>query len=139
MEPLDLTIAPPRPPRAMLAGVIFLPRTIDKVRASFDGGALGEYTIEGFSAMLLQHLGIPLDLFMVTVREALDDDAVERFVTASATPDAIASWNAMIGARLPRGGDREAALAAYPWLDPSAEIPLALDALAEDDRRLFAR
>jgi hypothetical protein len=39
MDALDLTKAPPRAPRETLAGVVFLPRTIDKMRATLPGGA----------------------------------------------------------------------------------------------------
>jgi len=63
MRPLDLSIAPPRAPRETLAGVVFLPRTIDKVRATLPGGAIGAYTIPGFSAMMLKTLGIDVDAF----------------------------------------------------------------------------
>jgi hypothetical protein len=41
MTPLNLTVHPPRVPRAELDGLIFLPRTIDKVRATLPGGDIG--------------------------------------------------------------------------------------------------
>src|SRR3989338_3590574 len=46
---MDLTNNFPRSPYDMLAGVVMLPRTIDKARA-FNGGTLGEY-----------HYNCPLD------------------------------------------------------------------------------
>lgn len=69
MTPLDLTAGPPRSPRAELDGVVFLPRTIDKVRA-LSGGNLGEYTIPGFTQMMLDTLGIPLEAFTAAVAVA---------------------------------------------------------------------
>jgi hypothetical protein len=137
MEPLDLSLAPPRAPRAELAGVVFLPRTIDKVRASLTGGTLGVYTIDGFSTMLLDALGISLDAFVNAVRDAADDDAVATFVASHATAEQIAAWNALILARFPRNGDRDAAITVYPWLAEYPELPKAVDVLAEDDRRYF--
>src|ERR1039458_3327751 len=38
MKPMTLSDKPPRKPRAELAGVVFLPRSIDKVRATLPGG-----------------------------------------------------------------------------------------------------
>jgi hypothetical protein len=138
MVPLDLTLAAPRAPREQLADVIFLPRTIDKLRASLPGGNLGAYTIEGFSTMLLDALDIELDALTAVVRDADGDASVAAFVRSETTPERIAAWNAMISERLPRGGDRAAALEVYPWLRDYPELPKALDVLAEDDRRHFA-
>ena len=139
MQPLDLTTAPPRSPREALAGIMFLPRTIDKVRATLPGGALGEYNIPGFSQMMLDALGIELDAFRAAVADAADDAAVAAFVTASTSPDRIEQWNALVRARLPRNGDRDAAHEAYPWLRDRPDLVLALDVLEEDDRQHFAR
>jgi uncharacterized protein DUF5069 len=138
MQPLDLTTAPPRGPRETLAGVVFLPRTIDKVRATLPGGAAGAYNIPGFSEMMLEALGIELDAFRAAVSDAANDDGVAAFVTASTAADRIAEWNALILARLPRNGDRNAAHEAYPWLRERPDLILAVDVLEEDDRQHFA-
>jgi Domain of unknown function (DUF5069) len=138
MEALDLSLAPPRAPRAELAGVVFLPRTIDKVRATLPGGALGAYNVEGFSTMMLDALEIPSDAFVAAVRDAADDADVAAFVATQTTAERIDAWNTLIRERLPRAGDRAAAIAAYPWLQEYTELPKALDVLAEDDRRHFA-
>lgn len=138
MQPLDLTTAPPRAPRESIADVVFLPRTIDKVRATLPGGKVGAYNIAGFSQMLLDGLGIDLDGFTAAVADAANDDAVAAFVTASTSADRIAEWNGFVLARLPRGGDREAAYEAYPWLRERPDLVLALDVLEEDDRQHFA-
>ena len=139
MDPLDLTTAPPRAPRESLAGVMFLPRTIDKVRATLPGGAQGAYNVPGFSQMMLDALGIDVVAFTAAVADAKDDDAVATFVTASTSPDRIEQWNALVLARLPRNGDRNAAFEAYPWLRDRPDLVLALDVLEEDDRQHFAR
>jgi hypothetical protein len=138
MQPLDLTTAPPRGPREALAGIAFLPRTIDKVRATLPGGAAGAYTIPGFSEMMFETLGIELDAFRAAVADAANDDGVAAFVTASTSPDRIAAWNALVLARLPRNGDRNAAYEAYPWLRERPDLILAVDVLEEDDRQHFA-
>ena len=138
MHPLDLSTAPPRAPREALAGVVFLPRTIDKVRATLPGGDPGAYNIPGFSQMMLEALGISVGAFTAAVADAADDNAVAAFVSASTSPDRIAEWNALILARLPRNGDRSAALEAYPWLHERPDLILALDVLEEDDRQHFA-
>ena len=56
MEPLDLSKAPPRRTRDEIAGVVFLPRSIDKFRAALPGGNLSGYTIEGFTEKMLGEL-----------------------------------------------------------------------------------
>jgi hypothetical protein len=89
--------------------------------------------------MMLEGLGIELDAFRAAVADAANDDAVAAFVTASTSPDRIAAWNALVLARLPRNGDRDAALEAYPWLHERPDLVLAVDVLEEDDRRHFAQ
>ena len=139
MKPLDLTTAPPRGPRESLAGILFLPRTVDKVRATLPGGDTGAYDIPGISTMMFDALGIELDDFRAAVADAADDDGVARFVEHATSPERIAAWNAMLAARLPRGGDRNAAYESYPWLRERPDLPLVLDVLEEDDRRHFAQ
>jgi hypothetical protein len=138
MDPLNLSTAPPRAPHADIAGVIFLPRTIDKARAMLPGGDIGEYTIPGLSEMQLERLGIPLDDFVTAVAHASSDEEVGAFVHGACSDEKIAAWNDWIRQRQPRGGDREAAYELYPWLRERPDLIIALDVLAEDDRRLFA-
>lgn len=138
MEPLDLSKAPPRRPRAELAGIVFLPRSIDKVRASLPGGDLGLYTISGFTQMMLDALEIPLDEFTEAVRTATSDDDVAAFVTARAKPGGADLWHDFVMQRRPRGGNLAEALEAYPFLAGRSDIGLSLDVLEEDDRYTFA-
>jgi len=139
MQPLDLTLAPPRAPRVQLNGIVFLPRSIDKARAALPGGNLGEYTIKGFTAMMLDMLGITDKDFIASVHAATTDDEIAAYVLAKANAEQIAAWNAFVSHRLPRNGDRAAALEHYSWLGKRPDLILALDVLEEDDRQLFAR
>jgi hypothetical protein len=62
MEPLDLTISPPRSPRVQLDGLYMLARSIDKIRAQLPGGKPGVYITErGLTKVLLEMLGITHD------------------------------------------------------------------------------
>ena len=139
MQSLDLTLAPPRSPRAELNGIVFLPRSIDKARAALPGGNLGEYTIEGFTTMMLEMFGIADGDFIARVQAATTDDEIAAFVLARASAEQIAAWNVLVSQRLPRNGDRAAALEHYLWLGKRPDLILALDVLEEDDRQIFAR
>jgi hypothetical protein len=139
MKPLDLTVAPPRSPRAELGGITFLPRSIDKVRASLPGGQLGEYTIPGFTQVMFDTFGLSLDSFTAIVAQASSDTDVWNQVRAQITPEMIEKWHAFVLPRQPRGGNREEALQAYPWLKSRPDLILALDVLEEDDRQHFLK
>jgi hypothetical protein len=137
MEPLDLTVAPPRPPRAELAGVIFMPRSIDKVRATLPGGKLGLYNIAGFTQMMLDALLISLESFTACVAKANDDEDVARFVRTNTMAQERTKWNTFLEGREPRGGNRVEAIETYPWLVSRPDLILALDVLMEDDKQIF--
>ncbi|GAC1441787.1 MAG: hypothetical protein NVSMB59_02830 [Vulcanimicrobiaceae bacterium] len=139
MEPLDLSTAPPRAPRAELAGIVFLPRSIDKVRASLPGGHLGPYQIEGFTLTMLESLGISIQDFTESVCTATGDADVAAFVTARAKPGGVDVWHRYVNARRPKNGDLTEAIAAYPFLVGRTETGFSLDVLAEDDAYIFAR
>jgi hypothetical protein len=138
MEPLDLRSAPPRSARAELAGIVFLPRSIDKLRASLPGGELGEYNIEGFTELMFEKLGIDVAAVTAVVADAADDGAIGLYVTERAKPGSIAEWNDFALNREIFRGDRAAAIAEFPWLADLPEMTLSLDFLNEDDRRSFA-
>jgi hypothetical protein len=137
VDALDLRKAPPRRPRAELAGVVFMPRSIDKIRATLPGGELGAYTISGFTATMFDMLGIALDDVTATVRSAASDDDVAAYVREHARPDGIKAWHAYVLAREPRNGNRAEAIAAYPFLADHPDLRLSLDVLEEDDRQTF--
>jgi hypothetical protein len=137
MTPLDLRTAPPRPPRATAGGVIFLPRSIDKARASLPGGHLGEYTLEGITQWMLEKLGLEVPAFTAAVAAARDDDDVVAFVCERTTQPVIDEWNAFIVQRQSRGGNRAEALLAHPWLHARPDLTLSVNVLEEDDRQSF--
>lgn len=137
MDPLDLRLAPPRAPKAELAGLAFLPRSIDKVRATFEGGNLGAYQIEGFTEQILEKIGITVEDFTRTVREAASEADVAAYVTAHAKPEGITEWNTYLHNRVIFNGDRAAAELEFPFLRRRPDIVLSVDLLAEEDRRLF--
>lgn len=76
MEPLDLTKHPPRSPRERLDGVVLVPRTIDKLRASLPGGNLGAYKLPGFSTQMLEIIGVSPSDMLEAVRQANSDNDV---------------------------------------------------------------
>jgi hypothetical protein len=138
MTPLNLTLAPPRSPRAELDGVIFLARSIDKVRATLPGGDPGAYRVAGLTQTMLDVLRIELDAFTRAVGAAAGDDDVVAFVREHAAPGTIGRWNELVARREPREGNRAEALGIYPWLAGRPDMLLVLDVLEEDDRLSFA-
>ena len=137
MESLDLRCAPPRSPRAELGGIVFLPRSIDKLRATLPGGDLGEYSIAGFTTKMLDQLGIGIAELTTVVAAAATDDDVAAFVSAHARAGGGDDWNAFVLNREVYNGDRDDAIKDIPWLAEHPEIRLAVDLLAHDDRRTF--
>ena len=98
MEPLDLTTRPPRAPRETLAGVAFMPRTIDKLRAEMPGGRMGKYLNrpDGMSAVMCKRVGIDMDELRVVVASAPDEDAVAAWVRGRVTPEVAAEASAKL-------------------------------------------
>jgi hypothetical protein len=85
MEPLDLSERAPRGPREMLDGLFFMPRTIDKIRATLPGGHIGPYHVcPGLSQMLLDIIGVTLEDLTAVVAEAKDDEAVAKWLRSHA-------------------------------------------------------
>ena len=97
MDPLDLTHAPPRSPRATLRGLCMLPRMIDIARAQQPGGRAGSYQIgRGFSGMVFYKLGLGAPEFREIVAAAADDEAVAEKVVKGLDEAAIARLNARL-------------------------------------------
>src|ERR1700694_3193539 len=79
MEPLNLSVGPPRGPREKLAGIVFTARVVDKLRASLPGGESNEYlALEAFSEMWAYYTGIDL----VELRDVVASSATEEDVEA---------------------------------------------------------
>jgi hypothetical protein len=129
MEPLDLSNAHPRATRAELAGVTFLPRSIDKFRAALPGGTLAGYSVEGFTGRMLKDLGIAPEAFSAAVAAAHGDDDVATYVREHAVAGGAEKWNDFVLNRELYNGDRAEAIAENPWLAEHPEIRLSLDFL----------
>lgn len=137
MKPLDLSIAPPRSAKSTTAGIVFLSRTIDKLRAMLPGGTIGEYRMEGFSNMMFERFGITTEALVAAVAKAATDDEIGAIVHRDATPGSIDAWNEFATNRKLYNGDRAEAVADHPWLAAHPEILLTLDFVDADDRRGF--
>lgn len=101
---MDLTAGFPRSPYSRLHNIVFLPRTIDKIRADLDG-KLGEYVWRtGFSADLLELLKLDLDATGDAVANSADDAAVWDWMRTQMRPPSavdIALFNRSIIERRP--------------------------------------
>jgi Domain of unknown function (DUF5069) len=140
MDALDLTKAPPRPPRTPLAGLdlIMAARTVDKLRASLPGGNLGSYQVPGFSTQMLEALGITEDALRDEVRRASSDDEIAAWIRERTTPEKIAAFNEKIQERRVKHRlDDETWRKKYPrGAEMPPETPL-IDMLSKDDELAF--
>jgi hypothetical protein len=80
MGGMDLTKQAPRSPYETMAGIVSLPRVIDKARANAEG-TLGEYDVDcPHDRPVLEFLGVDFATFSAKIKELNYDDA------------AIAAW-----------------------------------------------
>jgi hypothetical protein len=86
MEPLDLTVQPPRNPYKKMEGLYMLPRTIDKLRAKLPGGKVGAYTVLGSSPLLPGLSLVLLDGIGIT------DECLLNVVQRASVEEEIANW-----------------------------------------------
>jgi hypothetical protein len=130
----DLRLHPPREPRAMLAGLVFLPRTIDKTRAKLQG-TLGAYKVTpGISAYLFEWLGIGEDEFTEAVRRATSDDDVAAWILARCDPSTFASINERLTMRGVRDEEHlRQVLPRYPILLERPELRNWFEIFEADD------
>ena len=101
MEPLDLTVHPPRSPREKLAGCAFMARTIDKVRAQLPGGNPGDYIVTGsrsISAYVLHKLRIDVAELRDVVARARDEAEVEAWLRERIDPAVAEEVNGQLAA-----------------------------------------
>ncbi len=140
MDALDLTKAPPRAPRALLAGLdlIMAARTVDKMRASLPGGNPGAYQVPGFSAQMLEAIGISEDAFREEVTRASTDAEIAAWLRERTTPEKIAAFNEKIQERrVEHRLDDEVWRKKYPHgATMPPETPL-IDFLTKDDQLAF--
>lgn len=141
MKPLNLSAHAPRKPSERLAGVLFMARTVDKLRASLPGGDLGAYKVGGISTRMLGYLGIEESELATAVARADDDADVEQFILERTTAATREECNAKLLERTV--GDYianvEGFLTRYPLaktLPPETSI---IKMLELDDTELFAR
>lgn len=143
MEPLDLTQRPPRGPREKLAGIAFMPRTVDKLRAELPGGKMGKYLNEddGMSAVLCKRIGVAMDELRAVVAAAQDEDEVAAWLRERVSPELADATSAKLATlnvdRLPpefqaRVRERHPVLAQRP------ELTIFFDIFEADDAATFA-
>ena len=146
MKPLDLTTRPPRGPRETLAGVAFMPRTIDKLRAEMPGGTIGKYLNrpDGMSAVMCKRIGVDMDELRAAVAAAPDEEAVAAWIRERVTPEVAAEASAKLATltmdRLPpefqeRVRQNHPVLAHRPELNTFFEIFEADDTAAFEPHR----
>ena len=140
MEALDLTKAPPRRARQELDGLVNLPRSIDKMRSHLPGGNPGVYNIPGFTAIMLEMIGVTEDQFREAVVQAKTDEDVAAWLRAHADTEKYAAYNdrilnrrvADVKARDPEGFAKR-----YPISQTRPDIELMIDMLEADDQDMF--
>lgn len=102
----------PRSGRETLGGVVFLPRTIDKVRAHLAGTA-GEYNaLRGLSSRVFELFGVTPEQFTEAVRQNQTDEGVLRWLqehgTKQPTKEDIERHNAAVLAAGPQNDEARA-------------------------------
>lgn len=140
MESLDLRSAPPRSPYRELGGLLMLARTIDKVRATFPGGDLADYQIDGFSRRLWKLLGVDQADFEAAVKAAKTDADVVAWVHAHSDGAMYPEINEKLTARTI--GDRiddPEFVAKYPVASTMPHDATLFDMLDLDDKASYAK
>lgn len=143
MKPLDLTLRPPRSPYAELDGLVFMPRTIDKLRALLPGGNPGEYFIDGpirgLSRFLFQQLRIDDRELLPIIAMAPTEEEVAAWIRAHTDVSRYAEINAIFRRIKPKHTDDPAVFAEI-YAETIANHPgleTVLEIIEADDRRLF--
>jgi hypothetical protein len=144
MEPLDLTSRPPRGPREKLLGLMFLPRTIDKLRAEQPGGRIGPYVNHdtGFSAYAVRRAGLDMDELRAVVARARDEDEVAAWLRERIDPQRADEFNQKLESfTVTRMSPADQALVRerHPVMARRPELTSILDVLEADDADSFGR
>ncbi|MDQ6944572.1 MAG: DUF5069 domain-containing protein [Candidatus Eremiobacteraeota bacterium] len=143
MEPLDLTTRPPRAPRETLAGVAFMPRTIDKLRAEMPGGNMGKYLnrSDGLSAVMCKRISVDMDELRAVVASADSEDDVAAWLRERVSPELAAETSAKLATltmdRLPPEF-QERVRKNHPVLAHRPELNTFFDIFDADDAVAFA-
>ncbi|HEY6236125.1 MAG TPA: DUF5069 domain-containing protein [Candidatus Elarobacter sp.] len=143
MEPLDLTQQPPRATRATLLGAMFLPRTIDKLRAELPDGEMGPYMNHdrGFSAYVVRRLGLDMDAFRAVVGAARDEDEIVAWLRERIDPGTVDATNRKLESFTSERmtpEDRSLLAERHPVLRERPELTSILDILDAEDARAFS-
>jgi Domain of unknown function (DUF5069) len=142
MEPLDFHIAPPRGPRAQVAGIVFTGRVIDKLRASLPGGELnGYFPFTGFSELWAYYTKIDLHELQGVVARAASEDEVEAWIaerTAEVDKAKINGKMERFESSRTSEDMRELFERSYP-ADLRERHGVLFDLFEADDARLYAR
>lgn len=143
MEPLDLTKRPPRSCYAELDGLMFMPRTIDKLRGLLPGGNPGVYfistTMKGMSEFVLERLGVSEAELSDAVARASSEDDVAAWLRERTDTSLYPALNETLKRIRPKHAGDPAkfaeiyaeTLAAHP------ELEIIIDIIDADDRRMF--
>jgi hypothetical protein len=134
----DLREHAPRSARAMLGGLYFLPRTIDKMRAKIQG-TLGLYKIgPGISVYLFEWLGITEADFEAIVRSGASDDEIVAWLHARTDQSKYEWINEQLANRAIRDDEHRAAmLPNYPILAHHPHLRNWFEIFDLDDAWIF--
>lgn len=140
MEPLDLRAHPPRGPREQLAGLMFLPRAIDKLRATLPGGDCGEYfPYKGLSELFAYITGIDLHELRDVIAHASSEAQVAAWVAQRVDEQRIGKSNHVMSGytieKIPPSHRELFESAARP--DLRSRYPNLFDLLEADDAAAF--
>jgi len=146
MEPLDLSVRPPRSPYAQMHGIYMIPRTIDKLRAQLPGGKLGPYSLStefgpGLSIFLLDGLRLSEKTLFQLVQQAQAEEDIVNWLQGSVDLSGKARINEMLLG--PTAGDVLELIPQsifdefYPAAKTMPKTAPMFDILIEDDRLMF--
>jgi hypothetical protein len=126
-----------------LDGLMLMPRTIDKLRATFPGGNPGTYfingKIKGISGYLLERLGLSEGELREVVRAAETEDEVARWLRGRTDASAYPAINQTLRRIKPKHSEDEAYFRELyaETLAQRPELEYIVDIIETDDRRLF--
>lgn len=138
MNDVDLRVHPPRGPRVQIAGLVFMARTVDKMRAKL-AGTEGVYKIgPGLSQYLLEWLGVTEEQFAEAVRGAANDEDVAEWLRTHCDTTRFAAINERLSQRGIRDAEHFAqVLPRYPILRERPELRNWFEILEADDVWIF--
>jgi hypothetical protein len=143
MQPLDLTMRPPRGPRETLAGLAFMPRSIDKLRAEMPGGKIAKYLNrpDGLSAYLCKRIGVDMEELRVVVAAAEDEDEIATWLRTRVDPALAAETSAKLALmtydRLPPEF-QERVRQNHPVMERRPELRTFFEIFEADDAEVYA-